>query len=159
MDQETVGNVVLLAIVTLVSVVQNGFFAHKVEHESKMQNGRSFQRTGTFAFERVYTANSCRLRWPDVPVCEAKVLCRLSGRENSEHSWLHLWEAHHLVPVPHVPRRDSQLLSHLLLRKRLQKLHKGCNHHHLPSASHPLTVEGRARVLAKSIRGSHNSAR
>lgn len=32
------------------------FFAHKVEHESKTQNGRSFQRTGTLAFERVYTA-------------------------------------------------------------------------------------------------------
>ncbi|GAB5566262.1 arachidonate 5-lipoxygenase-activating protein isoform X2 [Prionailurus iriomotensis] len=57
MDQETVGNIVLLAIVTLISVVQNGFFAHKVEHESKTQNGRSFQRTGTLAFERVYTAN------------------------------------------------------------------------------------------------------
>ncbi|XP_058544335.1 arachidonate 5-lipoxygenase-activating protein isoform X2 [Neofelis nebulosa] len=56
MDQETVGNIVLLAIVTLISVVQNGFFAHKVEHESKTQNGRSFQRTGTLAFERVYTA-------------------------------------------------------------------------------------------------------
>ncbi|XP_033091937.1 arachidonate 5-lipoxygenase-activating protein isoform X2 [Trachypithecus francoisi] len=88
MDQEAVGNVVLLAIVTLISVVQNvwtddgdvaswtqskpppqpprqkgpasytpRFFAHKVEHESRTQNGRSFQRTGTFAFERVYTAN------------------------------------------------------------------------------------------------------
>lgn len=33
-----------------------GFFAHKVEHESKTHNGRSFQRTGTLAFERVYTA-------------------------------------------------------------------------------------------------------
>ncbi|KAK2112671.1 hypothetical protein P7K49_012418, partial [Saguinus oedipus] len=32
------------------------FFAHKVEHESRTQNGRSFQRTGTLAFERVYTA-------------------------------------------------------------------------------------------------------
>uniref|UniRef100_A0A8C9AC05 Arachidonate 5-lipoxygenase-activating protein n=2 Tax=Lemuridae TaxID=9445 RepID=A0A8C9AC05_PROSS len=57
MDREAVGNVVLLAIVTLISVVQNAFFAHKVEHESKTQNGRSFQRTGTLAFERVYTAN------------------------------------------------------------------------------------------------------
>ena len=28
----------------------------KVEHESKTHNGRSFQRTGTLAFERVYTA-------------------------------------------------------------------------------------------------------
>ncbi|XP_046934432.1 arachidonate 5-lipoxygenase-activating protein isoform X7 [Lynx rufus] len=60
MDQETVGNIVLLAIVTLISVVQNGFFAHKVEHESKTQNGRSFQRTGTLAFERVYTAKGSR---------------------------------------------------------------------------------------------------
>ncbi|XP_039719264.1 arachidonate 5-lipoxygenase-activating protein-like [Pteropus medius] len=34
-----------------------GFFAHKVEHESRTQSGRSFQRTGTLAFERVYTAN------------------------------------------------------------------------------------------------------
>ncbi|XP_030164631.1 arachidonate 5-lipoxygenase-activating protein isoform X2 [Lynx canadensis] len=41
MDRETVGNIVLLAIVTLISVVQNGFFAHKVEHESKTQNGRA----------------------------------------------------------------------------------------------------------------------
>lgn len=28
----------------------------KVEHESKTHNGRSFQRTGPLAFERVYTA-------------------------------------------------------------------------------------------------------
>ncbi|XP_005601130.2 arachidonate 5-lipoxygenase-activating protein isoform X2 [Equus przewalskii] len=88
MDQETVGNVVLLAIVTLISVIQNGFFAHKVEHESKTQNGRSFQRTGTLAFERVYTANSCRLCWADVPVREAEVLRGLSGREKAER-WAH----------------------------------------------------------------------
>ncbi|XP_051018804.1 arachidonate 5-lipoxygenase-activating protein isoform X2 [Acomys russatus] len=119
MDQEAVGNIVLLVIVTLISVVQNAFFAHKVEHESKTQKGRSFQRTGTLAFERVYTANSCRLRGTDVFVCEAKVLCRLSGRENAEHPWLHIWQAHHLVSVPHVPRRDTQPLPHLLLRKRL----------------------------------------
>ncbi|XP_020030778.1 arachidonate 5-lipoxygenase-activating protein isoform X3 [Castor canadensis] len=119
MDQETVGNVVLLAIVTLISVLQNGFFAHKVEHESKMQNGRSFQRTGTLAFERVYTANSCCLRWTDVLVCEAKVLCRLSGRENSEHPWLHIWETNHLVPASHVSGWNTQLLPHLLFRKRL----------------------------------------
>ncbi|XP_014646744.1 PREDICTED: arachidonate 5-lipoxygenase-activating protein isoform X2 [Ceratotherium simum simum] len=62
MDQEAVGNVVLLAIVTLISVVQNAFFAHKVEHESKTQNGRSFQRTGTLAFERVYTAKSTTMK-------------------------------------------------------------------------------------------------
>ncbi|NP_001295391.1 arachidonate 5-lipoxygenase-activating protein isoform 2 [Mus musculus] len=119
MDQEAVGNVVLLALVTLISVVQNAFFAHKVEHESKAHNGRSFQRTGTLAFERVYTANPCRLRRTDVPVCEAKILCRLSGRENSEHPWLHLRQADHPVPVPHVLRRDTQPLPHLLLRKRL----------------------------------------
>lgn len=28
--------------------------------------------------------SSCRLRGTDVFACEAKVLCRLSGRENSE---------------------------------------------------------------------------
>nr|XP_013215974.2 arachidonate 5-lipoxygenase-activating protein isoform X3 [Ictidomys tridecemlineatus] len=117
MDQETVGNVVLLAIVTLISVIQNGFFAHKVEHESKMQNGRSFQRTGTLAFERVYTANSCLLRWTNVPVREAEVLCRLPGGEDSEHPWLHIWEAHHPVPAPHVPGRYTQLLPHPLFRK------------------------------------------
>ncbi|XP_017651580.1 arachidonate 5-lipoxygenase-activating protein isoform X2 [Nannospalax galili] len=117
MDQETLGNVVLLAIVTLISVVQNGFFAHKVEHESKMQNGRSFQRTGTLAFERVYTANSCCLCWTDVPVCETEVLCGLPGRENSEHPWVYIREAHHLVPVPHVLCWDTQLLPHLILRK------------------------------------------
>ncbi|XP_046934382.1 arachidonate 5-lipoxygenase-activating protein isoform X2 [Lynx rufus] len=190
MDQETVGNIVLLAIVTLISVVQNGFFAHKVEHESKTQNGRSFQRTGTLAFERVYTAkwrkakgkirvpfsmstqsvvhhiehsrvtcrqigkgistgdckkedigepklcgrvphvpcralergaalqpSSRRLCWPDVPVREAKILRRLPGGENSEHTGLHIWEANHTVPVPHVPCRNLQLLSHLLFRK------------------------------------------
>ncbi|XP_053419887.1 arachidonate 5-lipoxygenase-activating protein isoform X4 [Nycticebus coucang] len=38
-------------------LIAAGFFAHKVERESKTQNGRSFQRTGTLAFERVYTAN------------------------------------------------------------------------------------------------------
>ncbi|XP_013371354.1 PREDICTED: arachidonate 5-lipoxygenase-activating protein isoform X2 [Chinchilla lanigera] len=117
MDQEAVGNVVLLAIVTLISVVQNAFFAHKVEHESKTQNGRSFQRTGTLAFERVYTANSCRLCWADVLVCEAKVLRGLSGGENAEHPGLHIWEARHPVPFPHVPCWYTQLLPHLLFRK------------------------------------------
>ncbi|XP_047611800.1 arachidonate 5-lipoxygenase-activating protein isoform X3 [Phacochoerus africanus] len=42
---------------TRMSTVFHAFFAHKVEHESKTHNGRSFQRTGTPAFERVYTAN------------------------------------------------------------------------------------------------------
>ncbi|XP_075812811.1 arachidonate 5-lipoxygenase-activating protein isoform X2 [Microtus pennsylvanicus] len=138
MDQETVGNIVLLVIVTLISVVQNAFFAHKVEHESKTQNGRSFQRTGTLAFERVYTANSGCLRGTDVFACEAKVLCRLPGRKNSEHPWLHIRQANHLVPVSHVPCRSTQPLPHLLLRKRLCELHKNCNHDHLPAASHPL---------------------
>ncbi|XP_012978281.1 arachidonate 5-lipoxygenase-activating protein isoform X2 [Mesocricetus auratus] len=119
MDQETVGNVVLLVIVTLISVVQNAFFAHKVELESKMQNGRSFQRTGTLAFERVYTANSCRLRGTDVFACEAKVLCRLSGRENSEYPRLHIRQADHLISVFHVPCWGTQPLPHRLLRKRL----------------------------------------
>lgn len=78
MDQETVGNVVLLVIVTLISVVQNAFFAHKVEHESKTQNGRSFQRTGTLAFERVYTANqNCVDAYPTflVVLWTAGLLC------------------------------------------------------------------------------------
>ncbi|XP_005083229.1 arachidonate 5-lipoxygenase-activating protein isoform X1 [Mesocricetus auratus] len=78
MDQETVGNVVLLVIVTLISVVQNAFFAHKVELESKMQNGRSFQRTGTLAFERVYTANqNCVDAYPTflVVLWTAGLLC------------------------------------------------------------------------------------
>nr|XP_023477068.1 arachidonate 5-lipoxygenase-activating protein isoform X3 [Equus caballus] len=83
MDQETVGNVVLLAIVTLISVIQNGFFAHKVEHESKTQNGRSFQRTGTLAFERVYTANqNCVDAYPTflVMLWSAGLLCSQGGR-------------------------------------------------------------------------------
>lgn len=78
MDQETVGNIVLLVIVTLISVVQNAFFAHKVEHESKTQNGRSFQRTGTLAFERVYTANqNCVDAYPTflVVLWTAGLLC------------------------------------------------------------------------------------
>ncbi|XP_042110757.1 arachidonate 5-lipoxygenase-activating protein isoform X4 [Ovis aries] len=78
MDQEAVGNIVLLAIVTLISVVQNGFFAHKVEHESKTHNGRSFQRTGPLAFERVYTANqNCVDAYPTflVMLWSAGLLC------------------------------------------------------------------------------------
>lgn len=78
MDQETLGNIVLLAIVTLISVVQNGFFAHKVEHESKTHPGRSFQRTGTLAFERVYTANqNCVDAYPTflVVLWSAGLLC------------------------------------------------------------------------------------
>uniref|UniRef100_A0A452URD6 Arachidonate 5-lipoxygenase-activating protein n=1 Tax=Ursus maritimus TaxID=29073 RepID=A0A452URD6_URSMA len=55
-----------------------GFFAHKVEHESKTQNGRSFQRTGTLAFERVYTANqNCVDAYPTflVVLWSAGLLC------------------------------------------------------------------------------------
>ncbi|XP_060231871.1 arachidonate 5-lipoxygenase-activating protein [Meriones unguiculatus] len=78
MDQEAVGSVVLLVIVTLISVVQNAFFAHKVEHESRTHNGRSFQRTGTLAFERVYTANqNCVDAYPTflVVLWTAGLLC------------------------------------------------------------------------------------
>ncbi|KAE8627367.1 hypothetical protein XENTR_v10006960 [Xenopus tropicalis] len=57
MDPEIVENIVLLAIVTLISVIQNVSFAFKVENESKSQQSRSFQRTGSPAFEKVYTAN------------------------------------------------------------------------------------------------------
>ncbi|KAM5181321.1 arachidonate 5-lipoxygenase-activating protein [Mantella aurantiaca] len=57
MDQEILGEIVLLVIVTLISVIQNVFFAFKVENESKNQHSKSFQRTGSPAFEKVYTAN------------------------------------------------------------------------------------------------------
>ncbi|XP_060250041.1 arachidonate 5-lipoxygenase-activating protein isoform X1 [Ovis aries] len=55
-----------------------GFFAHKVEHESKTHNGRSFQRTGPLAFERVYTANqNCVDAYPTflVMLWSAGLLC------------------------------------------------------------------------------------
>uniref|UniRef100_A0A803YPG1 Arachidonate 5-lipoxygenase activating protein n=1 Tax=Meleagris gallopavo TaxID=9103 RepID=A0A803YPG1_MELGA len=91
MDQETLGSVVLLAIVTLISVIQNenaahhpdkgvgfapdalwlprlkklAFFASKLEHESKHCNGKGIQRPGSSAFERVYTANqNCGHTYP-----------------------------------------------------------------------------------------------
>ncbi|KAM6288500.1 arachidonate 5-lipoxygenase-activating protein [Spheniscus humboldti] len=65
MDQETLGSIALLAIVTLISVVQNAFFASKVEHESKHCNGKGFQRPGSSAFDRVYTANqNCGHTYP-----------------------------------------------------------------------------------------------
>ncbi|KAG8452853.1 hypothetical protein GDO86_004588 [Hymenochirus boettgeri] len=57
MDPAIAENIVLLAIVTLISVIQNVSFAFKVENESKSQQSRSFQRTGSPAFEKVYTAN------------------------------------------------------------------------------------------------------
>lgn len=52
--------------------------SHKVEHESKAHNGRSFQRTGTLAFERVYTANqNCVDAYPTflVVLWTAGLLC------------------------------------------------------------------------------------
>ncbi|XP_050793305.1 arachidonate 5-lipoxygenase-activating protein [Gopherus flavomarginatus] len=65
MDHEVVGSIVLLAIVSLISVLQNAFFATKVEHESKNYNSKTFQRAGSSAFERVFTANqNCRDAYP-----------------------------------------------------------------------------------------------
>ncbi|KAF7250930.1 Arachidonate 5-lipoxygenase-activating protein [Varanus komodoensis] len=58
MDQEVVGYIVLLVIVTLLSVVQNAFFASKVEQESKNSTGKIVQRGGSSAFERVFTARA-----------------------------------------------------------------------------------------------------
>ncbi|XP_068121119.1 arachidonate 5-lipoxygenase-activating protein [Hyperolius riggenbachi] len=57
MDHAVLDHIDLLAIVTLMSVIQNIFFAYKVEIESKNQHSKSFQRTGSLAFEKVYTAN------------------------------------------------------------------------------------------------------
>ncbi|XP_063300944.1 arachidonate 5-lipoxygenase-activating protein [Pelobates fuscus] len=57
MDQEYLGDIALLTIVTLISVIQNVSFAFKVENESKNQQSKIFQRTGCPAFEKVYTAN------------------------------------------------------------------------------------------------------
>ncbi|XP_044298688.1 arachidonate 5-lipoxygenase-activating protein [Varanus komodoensis] len=65
MDQEVVGYIVLLVIVTLLSVVQNAFFASKVEQESKNSTGKIVQRGGSSAFERVFTASqNCRDAYP-----------------------------------------------------------------------------------------------
>ncbi|XP_071592965.1 arachidonate 5-lipoxygenase-activating protein [Heliangelus exortis] len=65
MDQDTLGTIAPLAIVTLISVVQNAFFAIKVEHESKHCNGKGFQRLGSSAFDRVYIANqNCGHTYP-----------------------------------------------------------------------------------------------
>ncbi|KAJ6662343.1 hypothetical protein lerEdw1_012507 [Lerista edwardsae] len=65
MDQEAVGCIVLLVIITLMSVIQNAFFASKVEQESKSYTGKTFQRAGPSAFERVFTANqNCRDAYP-----------------------------------------------------------------------------------------------
>ncbi|XP_029458502.1 arachidonate 5-lipoxygenase-activating protein [Rhinatrema bivittatum] len=57
MEHDMLGDIVLLGIVTLISAVQNAFFQYKVENECKTHTSRSFQRTGSPAFERVYTAN------------------------------------------------------------------------------------------------------
>ncbi|XP_048350378.1 arachidonate 5-lipoxygenase-activating protein [Sphaerodactylus townsendi] len=65
MDQEVVGSFVLLVIVTLLSVIQNAFFASKVEHESKNHTSKGFQRVASSAFDRVFTANqNCRDAYP-----------------------------------------------------------------------------------------------
>ncbi|XP_056417843.1 arachidonate 5-lipoxygenase-activating protein [Hyla sarda] len=65
MNQEIVENIVLLVIVTLISVLQNMSFAYKVENESKNQQSKTFQRTGSPAFEKVYTANqNCTDAYP-----------------------------------------------------------------------------------------------
>ncbi|KAM4795251.1 arachidonate 5-lipoxygenase-activating protein [Rhinophrynus dorsalis] len=57
MDPAILENIVLLAVVTMISVIQNVSFAFKVENESKNQHSKSFQRTGSPTFEKVYTAN------------------------------------------------------------------------------------------------------
>ncbi|XP_063160520.1 arachidonate 5-lipoxygenase-activating protein [Candoia aspera] len=65
MDQDMVGYIVLLVIVTLLSVIQNAFFASKVEQESKNNAGKTIQRCGPSAFDRVFTANqNCRDAYP-----------------------------------------------------------------------------------------------
>uniref|UniRef100_A0A8D0H2J2 Arachidonate 5-lipoxygenase-activating protein n=1 Tax=Sphenodon punctatus TaxID=8508 RepID=A0A8D0H2J2_SPHPU len=65
MDHEVLGSIVLLVIVSLLSAVQNDFFAQKVEHESKNYSGKSLQRAGNSAFERVFTASqNCRDAYP-----------------------------------------------------------------------------------------------
>ncbi|XP_053312352.1 arachidonate 5-lipoxygenase-activating protein [Spea bombifrons] len=65
MDCEILENTVLLAIVTLISVVQNIFFAFKVENESKIANSKSSQKTSSPAFDKVYTANqNCTDAYP-----------------------------------------------------------------------------------------------
>ncbi|TKS82871.1 Arachidonate 5-lipoxygenase-activating protein [Collichthys lucidus] len=62
MDSFTVvENIYLLVIVTLISVLQNAFFAQKVERECNCQN----TKTQTSAFERVSCANrNCMDAYP-----------------------------------------------------------------------------------------------
>ncbi|XP_042071992.1 arachidonate 5-lipoxygenase-activating protein-like isoform X3 [Haplochromis burtoni] len=58
-SNKVVENIYLLVIVTLVSVLQNAFFAQKVERECKNHNTR------TSAFERVSCANrNCMDAYP-----------------------------------------------------------------------------------------------
>ncbi|XP_043929179.1 arachidonate 5-lipoxygenase-activating protein [Protopterus annectens] len=65
MEADLLGEIVLLAAVTFLSALQNVFFAHKVELESKTQNSKCFQRTGSPAFEKVYCANqNCTDAYP-----------------------------------------------------------------------------------------------
>ncbi|NXW16453.1 AL5AP protein, partial [Circaetus pectoralis] len=46
-------------------VFLTAFFASKLEHESKHCNGKGFQRPGSSAFDRVYTANqNCGHAYP-----------------------------------------------------------------------------------------------
>ncbi|XP_034266871.1 arachidonate 5-lipoxygenase-activating protein [Pantherophis guttatus] len=64
MDQDMVGYIVLLVIVTLLSVIQNAFFASKVEQESKSIKGKT-NLCCPSAFDRVFTANqNCRDAYP-----------------------------------------------------------------------------------------------
>nr|XP_060622922.1 arachidonate 5-lipoxygenase-activating protein [Anolis sagrei ordinatus] len=65
MDQEIVAHIVLLVIVTLLSVIQNVFFAHKVEEENKNRTGKTTQRVSSAAFERIFNANqNCKDAYP-----------------------------------------------------------------------------------------------
>ncbi|XP_066555807.1 arachidonate 5-lipoxygenase-activating protein [Amia ocellicauda] len=65
MELDVLENTFLLVLVTLLSVLQNVFFAQKVEQECKTHNARSFLRPGTPAFERVYCANrNCADAYP-----------------------------------------------------------------------------------------------
>ncbi|XP_039601663.1 arachidonate 5-lipoxygenase-activating protein [Polypterus senegalus] len=65
MDDDFLDDIILLTIVTLLSALQNVFFAHKVELECKTQTSRSFMRTGSPSFERVYCANqNCMDAYP-----------------------------------------------------------------------------------------------
>ncbi|XP_006009959.1 arachidonate 5-lipoxygenase-activating protein [Latimeria chalumnae] len=65
MDQEILKDIVLLASVTLISALQNVYFAYKVENECKTQNSRGPQLLKSPAFDRVYCANqNCMDAYP-----------------------------------------------------------------------------------------------